>query len=31
MLIGGLISDCRVWRKFWLGQFMISRSSMNAC
>jgi hypothetical protein len=31
MLVGGLISGNGVWRKFWLGQFMISGSRVNAC
>jgi hypothetical protein len=31
MLIRGLTSRNGVWRKFWLGRLMISRSSMNVC
>jgi hypothetical protein len=31
MLIGGMVSGNGVWRKFWLGRFMISGSSVKAC
>jgi hypothetical protein len=30
ILIGGMISGIGVWRKFWLGRFLISGSSVNA-
>ena len=30
-MIGGMISRSEMWKKFWLGRFIISRSSVNAC
>jgi hypothetical protein len=31
IMIGGMISGSEMWKKFWLGRFIISGSSVNAC
>jgi hypothetical protein len=31
MLIGGIISGNGLWRKFWLGRFITSGSSVYVC
>jgi hypothetical protein len=31
VLVGGLVSVSGVWRKFWLGRFMISGCNVNVC
>jgi hypothetical protein len=30
-MIGGMITRAGMWRKFWLGWFMSSGSSVNVC